>query len=70
MWIDFLYGMILDKGDLVKARPYMNREVYELTLEEYDPEKMCWIAKSKADRKGEKESFLINDEMVVKVYRE
>ena len=70
MWIDFLYGMILDKGDLVKARPYMNREVYELTLEEYIPEKMCWRAETQADRKGEKESFMINDEMVVKVYRE
>lgn len=69
MWIDFLYGMDLEEGDVVKARPYMNRRIFEVVLVEFLPEKNCWKAETVGLPK-DREQFLIDEQMVVRVWRE
>lgn len=69
MWIDFLYGMDLEVGDVVRARPYMNKMIFEVVLVKYIPEKNCWLADTVGFPKN-RDQFLIDEQMVVKVWRE
>lgn len=69
MWIDYFNGMVLEKGDIVKATAYSERKLTDCRILSYkdgfyDAEDINVTTKDSTKLK-----IRLTDKMIVKVYR-